>query len=171
MDIIAEKYFYSENKKFWDNKLEGVGKRLEASSQALQELTEDERKQVQEELVTLVDRLLSDALPLPEKFCTIINPIKYDEFRKLTQEIIAFAEDRIVNLQIFTIGFTGCISFAGAELSCYPEQMDMLRKLNVVADEVHIAPSCDTGAGTPTDIDAGVRIEFWFNFFHQVELE
>lgn len=171
MNIIAKKYFYSENKAFWEAKRKEYSERLDMQSKVLQELPEEEQKKGLEELDAKTAQLLSPLLPLPDKICTIIDPLKYDTFRMLVDESIAFAEERIANLRVFTADCTGCICFAGEEITCFAEQMDIFRKLNAAADEVHIAPSVNTGEKSPLDIEGGVRLEFWFDFFHQVVLE
>ncbi|MCD8357279.1 MAG: hypothetical protein LUE11_12030, partial [Clostridia bacterium] len=154
----------SENKAYWDSMLERAKEMAEVQARILQELPEEEREQVLDKRMKTISDLLAKLLPLPDEVCTMINPFKYNRFLELVDISIAFAEERVVNLLVSTEGLTGCICFAGEELACLTEQKNVFGKFNAAADEVYIAPSVDTGKGSATDVDGGIRIEFWFDF-------
>ena len=40
-----------------------------------------------------------------------------------------------------------------------------------MADDIAVKLSVDVGDGTPADIDGIVQMEFWFDFYEEVELE
>lgn len=166
-----QKFYYSERKAIWEAVLEKVEKRLEIQTYALEELLEEEQEKICNKQIEAVVERLSQLLPLPGEVCTLVNPSKYNRFLELANASIAFAEDRIVNLLVQTEGLTGCISFAAEELTCLTEQKNLFKELVDAADEIHIATSVDMGESSPTDIDGGVRVEFWFDFFIQVEME
>lgn len=164
-----ERYYYSENKAYWDSLLEETREGAEARIKAMEELSEEDREKVLSKQMEAVTELLSKLMPLPEEVCTVVNPSKYNKFLELADASAAFAEELFVNLLVFTEGLTGCISFVAEEFVCFSRQMEMFGELTAAADEIHIATSVDMGEGSPTDIDEGIRVEFWFDFYCQVE--
>lgn len=170
MDIITEKFYYSDDREYWNRQLENSKKYLMLQSEALQEIPEEDRLQIMQELDKSISQVLSQLLPLPDKLCTIVDPAKYNTFCSLVNACNLFAKDRRLNLMIYTEDMTGCISFVSEELTCYPDSKEILIQLCNAADEIHIAPSVDAGEERSTDVDNGVRIEFWFDFFQQAEI-
>lgn len=170
-NMKIEKYFYSENKKYWDSLIEEAREGAKETRQALQEMSEEEREIVFDEQLKSVTELLSKLMPLPEEVCTIIEPSKYNRFLELANASVDFAQREATNLLVYTEGMSGCISFVAEEMTCINKETEMLGLLNAAADEVHIATSVDMGKGSPTDIENGVRIEFWFDFYSQIELK
>ena len=170
MDIITEKFYYSDDREYWNEQLEISKEYLMLQSEALQDVPKEDCQHLMQELDKSISEVLSQLLPLPDKLCTIVDPAKYNTFCSLVNACNLFAKDRRLNLMIHTEGMTGCISFVSEELTCYPDSKEILIQLCNAADEIHIAPSVDAGEGRSTDIDNGVRIEFWFDFFQQAEI-
>lgn len=169
--MTIEKFYYSENKAYWDSMLERAKEMAEVQAQILQELPEEEQEQVLDKRMKTITDLLAKLQPVPDEVCAMINPFKYNRFLELVNISIAFAEERVVNLLVSTEGLSGCISFVGEELACLAEQKEVFGEFNAVADEVYIAPSVDTGKGSSADVDGGVRIEFWFDFTVRCKIE
>ena len=51
------------------------------------------------------------------------------------------------------------------------EEKQILDRLTESADDVDVKLSVDVGDGSPTDIDGIVQMEFWFDFYEEIELE
>lgn len=170
MDIITEKFYYSDDREYWNEQLEISKEYLMLQSEALQDVLKEDCQHIMQELDKSISEVLSQLLPLPDKLCTIVDPAKYNTFCSLVNACNLFAKDRRLNLMIYTEDITGCISFVSEEMTCYTDSKEILIQLCNAADEIHIAPSIDAGEGRSTDVDNGVRIEFWFDFFQQAEI-
>jgi len=166
-----ERYYYTEYKKMAEQQAKDIQKNLRLQQETIQRFSEKEQNELRERQEKAVNKLLSEMIPSTPEVCTIINPVKHDRFFALAQESISLAQKLRANLLVHTENMTGCITFVGEEFSHIGERKDMLEKLITAADEVHIALSADTGDGSPTDVDSAVRVEFWFDFYAEAEME
>lgn len=171
MNIIEEKYYYSEDREYWAAQLKHTKQTLHAGCQTLQELSAAEKGESLAAASDAVTEVLSQLLPLPEKFCTVVDPIQYNNFCALVSESKVIAQTLRMNLMIYQTDLSGCISFAAEELTCYPEHREIFAKLNATANELHITTSVDTGEGHATDVNGGIRMEYWFSFYKQAQFE
>ena len=163
-----ERYYYTEYKEEVEPQVKEMQEHLILQQEIIQELPEEEQKQLREAQEGFTKKYLSEIVPQPSEICTIINPAKYRRFAELAEESILLAKELGANLLAYTENTTGCITFVGEELGYIEKHKAMLEKLTAVADEVHVALSADTGEGSPTDIDGLVRMEFWFDFYVEI---
>ena len=102
---------------------------------------------------------------------TIANPKKYKEFKELVNEAIELAKAVRANLLVNVENLTASIILVGDDMAFAGEEKQILDRLTELADDVAVKLSVDVGDGSPTDIDGIVQMEFWFDFYEEVELE
>ncbi|MDO4173661.1 MAG: hypothetical protein Q4D42_02755 [Eubacteriales bacterium] len=172
MEVVAEEYFYSEMKAKEEAKQKARKEQESLEKKALESMTKEERKIWRRETQREIIQWMLQYLPKQKPKRTIFDPLKYATFKGLVQQSVDFAKEHSLNVHIYTTEeSSGCISFAGETLLCYPEHMLTLHKLMQAADQVHIRAAHDADLGRPIDIDGGIRIEFWFDCFRELPLE
>ncbi|WP_435644859.1 hypothetical protein [Butyricicoccus porcorum] len=83
MDIITEKFYYSDDREYWNEQLEISKEYLMLQSEALQDVPKEDCQHLMQELDKSISEVLSQLLPLPDKLCTIVDPAKYNTFCSL----------------------------------------------------------------------------------------
>ena len=111
--------------------------------------------------------LLADQPPV----CTIANPKKYRQFKNVVNDAIELARTVRANLLVREENLTASVILVGDDMAFSGEEKQILDRLTELADEVAVKLSVDVGDGTPTDIDGIVQMEFWFDFYEEIELE
>lgn len=173
-----ERYFYSEAKAEWEQQLEKMHWRqealylLEERSDAGAEDTDVEDESAYMEWISEVmdeskNTFLTDQPPV----YTIANPKKYRQFKKVVNDAIELARAVRANLLVREENLTASIILVGNNMAFVGEEKQILDRLTEVADDIAVKLSVDVGDGTPTDIDGIVQMEFWFDFYEEVELE
>ena len=173
-----ERYFYSEAKAEWEQQLEKMRRHQEAlylsedRTDAGTEDTDVEDESAYMEWISEVmdgskNTFLADQPPI----CTIANPKKYKEFKELVNEAIELARAVRANLLVNLENLTASIILVGDDMAFADEEKQILDRLTELADDVAVKLSVDVGDGSPTDIDGIVQMEFWFDFYEEVELE
>lgn len=173
-----ERYFYSEAKAEWEQQLEKMHRRqealylLEERSDAGAEDTDVEDESAYMEWISEVmdeskNTFLTDQPPV----YTIANPKKYRQFKKVVNDAIELARAVRANLLVREENLTASIILVGNNMAFVGEEKQILDRLTEVADDIAVKLSVDVGDGTPTDIDGIVQMEFWFDFYEEVELE
>ncbi len=157
-----ERYYYTEYKRKTEMNLRAVQERLR-QQETFSQLPKQQMKKA--------DEVFNDRMMPSSAVCMLANLEQYQQFLKLSDECIALAKEAAANLLIDTEELTGCISFVGDEMSFTREAKFLFERLHASANEVYIAASADTGNGSPTDVDGAVRIEFWFDFYAETEME
>ena len=173
-----ERFFYSEAKAEWEQQLEKMHRRqealylLEERSDAGAEDTDVEDESAYMEWISEVmdeskNTFLTDQPPV----YTIANPKKYRQFKKVVNDAIELARAVRANLLVREENLTASIILVGNDMAFAGEEKQILERLTELADDVAVKLSVDVGDGTPTDIDGIVQMEFWFDFYEEVELE
>ena len=173
-----ERFFYSEAKAEWEQQLEKMHRRqealylLEERSDAGAEDTDVEDESAYMEWISEVmdeskNTFLTDQPPV----YTIANPKKYRQFKKVVNDAIELARAVRANLLVREENLTASIILVGNNMAFVGEEKQILDRLTEVADDIAVKLSVDVGDGTPTDIDGIVQMEFWFDFYEEVELE
>ena len=173
-----ERFFYSEAKAEWEQQLEKMHRRqealylLEERSDAGAEDTDVEDESAYMEWISEVmdeskNTFLTDQPPV----YTIANPKKYRQFKKVVNDAIELARAVRANLLVREENLTASIILVGNNMAFVGEEKQILDRLTEVADDIAVKLSVDVGDGTPADIDGIVQMEFWFDFYEEVELE
>ena len=173
-----ERFFYSEAKAEWEQQLEKMHRRqealylLEERSDAGAEDTDVEDESAYMEWISEVmdeskNTFLTDQPPV----YTIANPKKYRQFKKVVNDAIELARAVRANLLVREENLTASIILVGDDMAFSGEEKQILDRLTELADDVAVKLSVDVGDGSPTDIDGIVQMEFWFDFYEEVELE
>lgn len=173
-----ERFFYSEAKAEWEQQLEKMHWRqealylLEERSDAGAEDTDVEDESAYMEWISEVmdeskNTFLTDQPPV----YTIANPKKYRQFKKVVNDAIELARAVRANLLVNVENLTASIILVGDDMAFAGEEKQILDRLTESADDVDVKLSVDVGDGSPTDIDGIVQMEFWFDFYEEVELE
>ena len=172
-----ERFFYSEAKAEWEQQLEKMHRRqealylLEERSDAGAEDTDVEDESAYMEWISEVmdeskNTFLTDQPPV----YTIANPKKYRQFKKVVNDAIELARAVRANLLVREENLTASIILVGNNMAFVGEEKQILDRLTEVADDIAVKLSVDVGDGTPTDIDGIVQMEFWFDFYEEIEL-
>lgn len=173
-----ERYFYSEAKAEWEQQLEKMRRHQEVlylSKDRTDAGTEDtdveDESAYMEWISEVMDESKNTFLADQPPICTIANPKKYSEFRGLVNEAIELARAVRANLLVNVENLTASIILVGDDMAFADEEKQILDRLTESADDVDVKLSVDVGDGSPTDIDGIVQMEFWFNFYEEVEME
>ena len=173
-----ERFFYSEAKAEWEQQLEKMHRRqealylLEERSDAGAEDTDVEDESAYIEWISEVmdeskNTFLTDQPPV----YTIANPKKYRQFKKVVNDAIELARAVRANLLVREENLTASIILVGNNMAFVGEEKQILDRLTEVADDIAVKLSVVVGDGTPTDIDGIVQMEFWFDFYEEIDLE
>ena len=170
-----ERYFYSEEKAAWEQQLEEMHRRQEAlyllenrSDTRIEDIdSADCMEWICETLDESKNTFLADQPPI----YTIANPKKYRQFKKVVNNAIELAREVRANLLVREENLTASVILVGDDMAFSGEEKQILDRLTELADEVAVKLSVDVGDGTPTDIDGIVQMEFWFDFYEEIELE
>ena len=172
-----ERYFYSEAKAEWEQQLEKMRRHQESlylSEDRTDAGTEDtdveEESAYMEWISEVMDESRNTLLVDQPPICTIANPKKYKEFKELVNEAIELARAVRANLLVNVENLTASIILVGDDMAFADEEKQILDRLTESADDVDVKLSVDVGDGSPTDIDGIVQMEFWFDFYEEVEL-
>lgn len=111
-----ERYYYTEYKEEAGPRIKEMQEHLLLQQEVIQELPEEEQKQLYEAQKESANEYLSEIMPLSSEVCTLINPAKYRRFPELAEESIFLAKELGANLLAYTENTTGCITFVGEEL-------------------------------------------------------
>ena len=173
-----ERYFYSEAKAEWEQQLEKMRRHQEALYLSEDRLDADaEDTDVEDEsaymewISEVMDESENTFLADQPPVYTIANPKKYKEFKELVNEAIELARTVRANLLVREENLTASVILVGDDMAFSGEEKQILDRLTELADEVAVKLSVDVGDGTPTDIDGIVQMEFWFDFYEEIELE
>lgn len=172
-----ERYFYSEAKAEWEQQLEKMRRHQESlylSEDRTDAGTEDtdveEESAYMEWISEVMDESENTFLADQPPICTIANPKKYSEFRGLVNEAIELAKAVRANLLVNVENLTASIILVGDDMAFADEEKQILDRLTEAADDMAVKLSVNVGQGSPTDIDGLVQMEFWFDFYEEVEL-
>ena len=173
-----ERYFYSEAKAEWEQQLEKMRRHQEALYLSEDRLDADaEDTDVEDEsaymewISEVMDESKNTFLTDQPPVYTIANPKKYRQFKKVVNDAIELARAVRANLLVREENLTASIILVGNNMAFVGEEKQILDRLTEVADDIAVKLSVDVGDGTPTDIDGIVQMEFWFDFYEEVELE
>lgn len=173
-----ERYFYSEAKAEWEQQLEKMRRHQEAlylsedgSDTGAEDTDVEDESAYMEWISEVMDESKNTFLADQPPVYTIANPKKYKEFKELVNEAIELARVVRANLLVNMENLTASIILVGDDMAFAGEEKQMLDKLTESADDVDVKLSVDVGDGSPTDIDGIVQMEFWFNFYEEIELE
>ena len=173
-----ERYFYSEAKAEWEQQLEEMHRRQEALYLSEDRLDADaEDTDVEDEsayiewISEVVDESENTFLADQPPICTIANPKKYRQFKKVVNDAIELAREVRANLLVREENLTASIILVGDDMAFSGEEKQILDRLTELADDIAVKLSVDVGDGSPTDIDGIVQMEFWFDFYKEIELE
>ena len=170
-----ERYFYSEAKAEWEQQLEKMHRRQEdlyllenRSDTGIEDIdSADCMEWICETLDESKSTLPADQPPV----YTIANPKKYRQFKKVVNDAIELARAVRANLLVREENFTASIILVGDDMAFSGEEKQILDRLTELADDVAVKLSVDVGDGSPTDVDGLVQMEFWFDFYEEIELE
>ena len=173
-----ERYFYSEAKAEWEQQLEKMRRHQEVlylskdrTDAGMEDIDPADEGDYMEWICETLDEsrntLLVDRAPI----YTIANPKKYREFKELANEAVELARAVRANLLVNVENLTASIILVGNDMAFSGEEKQILDRLTELADEVAVKLSVDVGDGSPTDIDGIVQMEFWFDFYEEVEME
>ena len=173
-----ERFFYSEAKAEWEQQLEEMHRRQEAlylSEDRTDARTEDTDVEEESAYMEWICEPLDESkstLPADQPpIYTIANPKKYRQFKKVVNDAIELAREVRANLLVREENLTASIILVGDDMAFSGEEKQILDRLTELADDVAVKLSVDVGDGTPTDIYGIVQMEFWFDFYEEVELE
>ena len=170
-----ERFFYSEAKAEWEQQLEEMQRRQEAlyllENRSDTGIEDIDSADCMEWICETLDESKS-TLPADQPLVyTIANPKKYRQFKKVVNDAIELARAVRANLLVREENLTASIILVGNNLAFVGEEKQILDRLTEVADDIAVKLSVDVGDGTPTDIDGIVQMEFWFDFYEEMELE
>ena len=173
-----ERYFYSEAKAEWEQQLEKMRRHQEAlylsedrSDAAMEDIDPADEGDCMEWICETLDKSRNTLLADQPPVYTIANPKKYKEFKELVNEAIELAKAVRANLLVNVENLTASIILVGDDMAFAGEEKQILDRLTELADDVAVKLSVDVGDGSPTDIDGIVQMEFWFDFYEEMELE
>ena len=170
-----ERYFYSEAKAEWEQQLEKVHRRQEdlylLENRSDTGIEDIDSADCMEWICEILDESKNTFLADQPPVYTIANPKKYSEFRGLVNEAIELARTVRANLLVREENLTASIILVGDDMAFSGEEKQILDRLTELADDVAVKLSVDVGDGSPTDIDGIVQMEFWFDFYEEVEME
>ena len=170
-----ERFFYSEAKAEWEQQLEEMQRRQKAlyllenrSDTGIEDIdSADCMEWICETLDESKSTLPADQPPV----YTIANPKKYRQFKKVVNDAIELARAVRANLLVREENLTASIILVGDDMAFSGEEKQILDRLTELADDVAVKLSVDVGDGSPTDVDGLVQMEFWFDFYEEIELE
>lgn len=166
-----ERFFYSEAKSAWEQQLEEMHRRQE-DLYLLENRSEDiDSAHCMEWICETLDESKSTLPADQPPVYTIANPKKYRQFKKVVNDAIELARAVRANLLVREENLTASIILVGNDMAFSGEEKQILDRLTELADEVAVKLSVDVGDGSPTDIDGIVQMEFWFDFYEEVEME
>ena len=173
-----ERFFYSEAKAEWEQQLEKMHRRQEAlyllenrSDTGIEDIDPVDEAERMEWICEPLDES-KNTLPADQPpIYTIANPKKYRQFKKVVNDAIELARAVRANLLVREENLTASIILVGDDMAFSGEEKQILDRLTELADEVAVKLSVDVGDGSPTDIDGIVQMEFWFDFYEEVEME
>lgn len=173
-----ERYFYSEAKAEWEQQLEEMQQRQEAlylsedrTDAGTEDIDIEDESAYMEWISEIMDESKNTFLADQPPIYTIANPKKYRKFKKVVNDAIELARAVRANLLVREENLTASIILVGNDMAFAGEEKQILERLTELADDVAVKLSVDVGDGTPTDIDGIVQMEFWFDFYEEVELE
>ena len=173
-----ERYFYSEAKAEWEQQLEEMQQRQEAlylsedrTDAGTEDIDIEDESAYMEWISEVMDESKNTFLADQPPVYTIANPKKYRQFKKVVNDAIELARAVRANLLVREENFTASIILVGDDMAFSGEEKQILDRLTELADDVAVKLSVDVGDGTPTDIDGIVQMEFWFDFYEEIELE
>lgn len=173
-----ERYFYSEAKAEWEQQLEEMQQRQEAlylsedrTDAGTEDIDIEDESAYMEWISEIMDESKNTFLADQPPVYTIANPKKYRQFKKVVNNAIELARKVRANVLVREENLTASIILVGDDMAFSGEEKQILDRLTELADDVAVKLSVDVGDGTPTDIDGIVQMEFWFDFYEEVELE
>ena len=173
-----ERYFYSEAKAEWEQQLEEMHRRQEAlylSEDRTDAGTEDTDVEDESAYIEWISEVVDESentfLADQPPICTIANPKKYRQFKKVVNDAIELAGAVRANLLVREENLTASVILVGDDMAFTGEEKQILDRLTELADDVAVKLSVDVGDDSPTDIDGIVQMEFWFDFYEEVEME
>lgn len=173
-----ERYFYSEAKAEWEQQLEKMRRHQEAlylSEDRTDAGTEDtdveDESACMEWICEILDESKNTFLADQPPVYTIANPKKYRQFKKVVNDAIELARTVRANLLVREENLTASVILVGDDMAFSGEEKQILDRLTELADEVAVKLSVDVGDGSPTDVYGLAQMEFWFDFYEEVELE
>ena len=173
-----ERYFYSEAKSEWEQQLEKMRRHQEAlylsedrTDAGTEDIDIEDESAYMEWISEVMDESKNTFLTDQPPVYTIANPKKYRQFKKVVNDAIELARAVRANLLVREENLTASIILVGNNMAFVGEEKQILDRLTEVADDIAVKLSVDVGDGTPTDIDGIVQMEFWFDFYEEVELE
>ena len=173
-----ERYFYSEAKAEWEQQLEEMHRRQEAlylpedrSDAGMEDIDPADEGDCMEWICETLDESRNTLLADQPPVYTIANPKKYRQFKKVVNDAIELARAVRANLLVREENLTASVILVGDDMAFSGEEKQILDRLTELADDVAVKLSVDVGDGSPTDIDGIVQMEFWFDFYEEVELE
>lgn len=172
-----ERYFYSEAKAEWEQQLEKMRRHQEAlylsedrTDAGTEDIDIEDESAYMEWISEIMDESKNTFLADQPPIYTIANPKKYRQFKKVVNDAIELARAVRANLLVREENLTASIILVGNDMAFAGEEKQILERLTELADDVAVKLSVDVGDGTPTDIDGIVQMEFWFDFYEEVEL-
>ena len=172
-----ERYFYSEAKAEWEQQLEKMHRHQEAmylpedrSDAGMEDIDPADEGDCMEWICETLDESRNTLLVDQPPVYTIANPKKYKEFKELVNEAIELARAVSANLLVNVENLTASIILVGNDMAFAGEEKQILDRLTELADDIAVKLSVDVGDGSPTDIDGIVQMEFWFDFYEEIEL-
>ena len=173
-----ERYFYSEAKAEWEQQLEKMRRHQEAlylsedrTDAGTEDIDIEDESAYMEWISEVMDESKNTFLADQPPVYTIANPKKYRQFKKVVNDAIELARAVRANLLVREENFTASIILVGDDMAFSGEEKQILDRLTELADDVAVKLSVDVGDGSPTDIDGIVQMEFWFDFYEEVEME
>ena len=173
-----ERYFYSEAKAEWEQQLEEMQQRQEAlylsedrTDAGTEDIDIEDESAYMEWISEIMDESKNTFLADQPPVYTIANPKKYRQFKKVVNDAIELARAVRANLLVREENLTASIILVGNDMAFAGEEKQILERLTELADDVAVKLSVDVGDGSPTDIDGIVQMEFWFDFYEEVEME
>ena len=172
-----ERYFYSEAKAEWEQQLEKMRRHQEAlylsedrTDAGTEDIDIEDESAYMEWISEIMDESKNTFLADQPPIYTIANPKKYRQFKKVVNDAIELARAVRANLLVREENLTASIILVGNDMAFAGEEKQILERLTELADDVAVKLSVDVGDGTPTDIDGIVQMEFWFDFYEEIEL-
>ena len=173
-----ERYFYSEAKAEWEQQLEKMRRHQEAlylsedrTDAGTEDIDIEDESAYMEWISEVMDESKNTFLTDQPPVYTIANPKKYRQFKKVVNDAIELARAVRANLLVREENLTASIILVGNDMAFSGEEKQILDRLTELADDVAVKLSVDVGDGSPTDIDGIVQMEFWFDFYEEVEME
>lgn len=89
----------------------------------------------------------------------------------MANEAIELAKAVRTNLLVNVENLIASIILVGDDMAFAGEEKQILDRLTESTDDVDVKLSVDVGQSSPTDIDGLVQMEFWFDFYEEIDLE